>query len=106
MSDKPIATISSTTLKRWLLLGLPAVTLWVIGGLGALSLLGGLADGSVTPGTGSTASGLGMMWALIVFCSIVGVLIGMKSLFRLVPYRVLGINAMIGLISLFFSVLT
>ena len=106
MSDKPIVTITAVTLRRWLFLGLPAIAFWSIGGMGALSLLGGLANGGVTPGGGSTSTSLGSMWAFIVLISVAGLLFGMGSLFRKIPKRVLALNLFFGFVSLFFSVLT
>ena len=58
MSDEPIATITAKNFSTWLLLGLPAIIFWGIGGWGAMSLLGGLSNGSVTPGEGSSAASL------------------------------------------------
>ena len=79
MNDKPLATITTVTLGRWLLLGLPGAAFWVIGGLGALSLLGGLANGRVTPAVGFSATGLGVMWGFIVLCAVAGIVLGMGS---------------------------
>lgn len=106
MNEQPILTITRTTLTRWLLLGLPGAVLWSVGGLGALSLLGGLANQSVVPGVGSTANSLGIMWGLIVLCAIIGIVVGMGSLFRPVSKRMLGGFLLFGLLSLFFTVLT
>lgn len=103
--DRQSAAITSTTFTRWLLLGLPAILLWAIGGFGALSLLCGLVAGSVDPGTGSSAISLGMMWGTIVLCAFVGIALGMGSL--VLPFRkpILAANVLAGFFSLFFSVL-
>jgi hypothetical protein len=106
MSREPIANISSQTLVRWLFLGLPATALWAIGGLGAFSLIGGLGNGSVEPGAGSTAESLATMWGVVIIFAIGGVILGMGSLFKPVPKRILACNAVLGFFSLFFSVLT
>lgn len=106
MNDRPLVTITTSGLSRWLLLGLPAAALWGIGGLGAMSLLGGLANGSVTPAVGFSAAGLGLMWGFIVLCAVGGIILGMGSLVLPIPKRALAFNAFLGFGSLFFSVLT
>jgi hypothetical protein len=106
MDDKPLVTVTAKTLAMWLFLGLPGAVLWGIGGLGALSLLGGLADGSVTPGGGSSAHSLGLMWGSLALCAVAGVIVGMGSLFYRVRTSVLASSAFLGFASLFFSVLT
>ena len=106
MKREPIATITAETLTKWLLLGLPAAALWVIGGLGAASLLGGLSNGSVVPGTDSSVQSLTIMWGFIVLCAVLGVAVGMASLVRPISTRLLAFSAVMGFVSLFFSVLT
>ena len=106
MDERPIATITSSSLAKWLFLGLPAVTLWGIGGMGALSLLGGLSDGSVNPGVGISASTLGIMWGLIAWFAAGGIILGMGSLVLPIPKRALAFNVFLGFTSMFFSVLT
>ncbi len=106
MSDEPIATIATKNFSMWLLLGLPATILWAIGGWGALSLLSGLSNGSVTPGEGSSAASLGIMWWFIVLCSGGGIFFASRSLFRPVSWRKLACCTVLGFLSLFGSVLT
>ena len=99
MDERPIATITSSSLAKWLFLGLPAVTSWGIGGMGALSLLGGLSDGSVAPT-------LGIMRGLIAWFAAGGIILGMGSLVLPIPKRALAFNVFLGFTSMFFSVLT
>ena len=106
MDDKPLLVITQKSLARWLFLGLPGTVMWVIGGLGALSLLGGLSNGSVVPGSGSTANSLGLMWGLILACAVIGIAVGMGSLFRPVSKRMLFGFLLFGVLSLFCTVLT
>lgn len=106
MSDEPIATITAKNFSTWLLLGLPAIIFWGIGGWGAMSLLGGLSNGSVTPGEGSSAASLGIMWWLIVLCAGGGIFFASRSLFRPVSWRKMACCTVLGFLSLFGSVLT
>lgn len=106
MSAEPIPAITTKSFTTWLLLGLPATVLWAIGGWGALSLLGGLSKGSVTPGVGSSAASLGIMWWFIVLCSGGGIFFASRSLFRPVSWRKLACCTVLGFLSLFGSVLT
>ncbi|MCF6284478.1 MAG: hypothetical protein L3K26_04750 [Candidatus Hydrogenedentes bacterium] len=105
MDEQLDVTITAKNFSRWLLLGLPSTVFWAIGGLGAFSLLGGLSNGTVTPGDGSSASSLGTMWGCIVVCALGGIFLGMRSLFRTVPRRFLLYSTALGFVSLFFSIL-
>ena len=106
MNDEPIATITAKNLSTWLFLGLPATILWATSGWGAMSLLGGLSNGSVTPGEGSSAASLRIMWWFIVLCSGGGIFFASRSLFRPVSWRMLACCTVLGFLSLFGSVLT
>ena len=106
MDEKPIAVITAGSLGRWLFLGMPGAVFWVIGGLGASSLLAGLSNGSVVTGEGSSMLSLQMMWSFLMLCALGGVAIGAGSLVKPFKVRVLAINAFLGFTSLFFSVLT
>ena len=104
--ERQLGSVTNVTLVRWLTLGLPAMILWSIGGLGAFSLLAGLSNGSVVPGVGSSAASLGVMWGSIVVCAAGGILLGMGSLFLRFKKRLLVTNVLAAFFSLFFSVLS
>ena len=97
--------ITSSSIKRWFALGLPAIILWSIGAFGALGLLLGLSSGGVTPGAGSSAGGLTLMWGAVLAFAGVGIVLAMSSLFFRVRRSLLVANVLAGFCSLFFSVL-
>lgn len=108
MADDSNHEPSTVTLKvpmTALLLGLPAVPLWVIGGFGALGLMSGLSTGSVTPGVGSSATSLFMMWGIVMACAAGGVFLGVYSFYRPVRKIYLATNSVFAFFSLFFSIL-
>jgi len=105
-SDEMEITIKGSNITRWLFLGLPAIAFWIIGGLGALSLLGGLQSGDVVPGVGTSPTDLSVMWGCISVCAAGGIILGMTALFRTLPRRLLFANVLLSIFSLFFSVLT
>ena len=106
MDDEQTITIPVKRLLKWMALGLPAVVLWTIGGMGALALLGGLSNGGVEPGVGSSVESLTIMWGVVGLCALFGIALGMSALFRHVPSRWLVPNVVLSFLSLFFSVLT
>jgi len=106
MSDQPIATITSGNLVRFVTLGIPAIVLWAIGGIGALSLFGGLANGTVSPGENTAEASLMLLWGSLCVCAVGGIGLGMVSLLRQVRTRILVANMVLAAHSLFFSVLT
>jgi hypothetical protein len=105
-ANEPQITIKVNNLVRWFFLGLPSIGLWIVGGWSALSLMGGLQTGSVVPGTGTASSDLSIMWGCIAMCACGGIVVGLASLFRRVPKRLLFTSMLLGFFSLFFTVLT
>jgi hypothetical protein len=88
----------------WLLLGLPAVLLWGVGGLGAVSLLARLSNGTVVPGIDSMVDPSDM-WGTVVIFAICGQILGVSTFFLPVRKRILRLNLFLSLTSLFVSVL-
>jgi len=93
-------------IAKRLMLGAPSLLLWIAGGLGALSLLIGLANGSVAPGVDTGVFTLVIVWGAVVIVAAFGILFALYSLVKPVRLPILIASLMASFFSLFFSILS